>query len=308
MSKFGGGSFYLSRISLHWQHIVLIIFFTCRLFAVASDIRTICGSYTFYGDPHHSPLECRNQALQGARYNALSRAFGTISTQSVIQHDTNDTGKESSYFDALSITDVKGEWIADIDEPVYENIPTSDGCIAVRCKVKGKARPISNDAVDFFVETLRNGTDPRCVATEFISGDDLYMRIKTPVSGYAAIYLADADHNVFRILPYQQASEGSTPLKQGVDYILFDPNTENAFQIPADELTITASRPEERNHIYVIFSPNRFDKAIDNAKENMLPRSLSYTEFSRWLLRVRSNDQRMGVKNITIKIQDKKLR
>lgn len=270
----------------------------------ASDIRTVKGSYTFYGDTHHSPLDCREQALKGARYDALRREFGSMSTQSITQHNISDNNRESTYFDELSITEVNGEWIADISEPIFETITRPDGCLAVRCTVHGKAKRVSNEAVNFDVTTLRNGTAPNCAATQYNSGDDFFLRLRTPIDGYAAVYLIDAERKVFRLLPYQSATVGAARIREGRDYILFAPDLADNSLGPADELVITASRPVELNRIFVIFSPNEFYKAVDNAFGNVLPSSLSYTEFSRWLLRVRHKDSHMGVKTISIEIRE----
>lgn len=269
-----------------------------------SDIHTVRSTYTFYGDPHHSPLQCREAALQGARYEALRQEFGTISTQSVTRQDLNVSGKESTYFDILSETEVKGEWISDIEPPVYETLSSTDGCIIVRCTVVGKARAISNNPVDFAATALRNGTDMRNASTEFVSGDDLFLHIRTPVDGYATVYLADSDNNVYCLLPYLGTAEGAAQLRRGHDYVLFSSACAEGSLGTPDEFTLTASQPFERNRIYVIFSPDRFDRATDNYAGELLPRRLSYADFSKWLLKIRRRDERMGVKIINLDIRE----
>lgn len=278
----------------------------CALMAAAatrSEIYTVRASYTFYGDAHHSPLQCREAALQGARYEALRQKFGTISTQSVTQKELNISGHESTYFDMLSETEVKGEWISDIEPPIYETLPSADGCVIVRCTVAGKARAISNSSVDFEITALRNSTDLRNASTEFTDGDDFFLHIRTPIDGYATVYLADADNNVFCLLPYLNTGEGAARLCRGHDYILFSSEYSDQNLGKPDEFTFTASQPFERNRIYVIFSPERFDRATDTYAGELLPRRLSYSEFSKWLLKTRRRDERMGVKMINIDIR-----
>lgn len=243
--------------------------------------------------------------MQGARYEALRHEFGTISTQSITQQDLNDSGKETTYFDILSETEVKGEWISDIRPPVYETLSSPDGCIIVRCTVVGKARAISNSSVDFKVTALRNGTDLRNASTEFINGDDFFLHIRTPVDGYATVYMADSENNVFCLLPYLNTHDGAATLHRGRDYILFSSAcADNSLGTP-DEFTLTASQPFERNRIYVIFSPQRFDRATDSYAGELLPRKLSYADFSKWLMKIRRRDERMGVKIINIDIHEK---
>ena len=80
---------------------------------------SVNGEYTFYGDGSHSRDECKRLALEGARIEALKSAFGTIVSQDIVQHDMVNDGGESTYFSAMSATEVKGEWIADDGEQQF---------------------------------------------------------------------------------------------------------------------------------------------------------------------------------------------
>ncbi|MDE6771068.1 MAG: hypothetical protein K2J49_00555, partial [Muribaculaceae bacterium] len=84
-----------------------------------SSVKKVSGNYTYYGDKNDSPAMSKLKALEGARLDALSKEFGTIVTQDVLQADRVDSHGESSKFFSLSSTEVKGEWIADDGDPVY---------------------------------------------------------------------------------------------------------------------------------------------------------------------------------------------
>ena len=126
----------------------------------ASPVKTVKGEYTYYGDKATSPAECKRLALEGARLDALAKEYGTIVTQDVLQADRIDSKGEANKFLSLSSTEVKGEWIADDGEPEFEITLDKDDNLVVRCKVKGKAREISNESTEFDARVLRNGTKP----------------------------------------------------------------------------------------------------------------------------------------------------
>ena len=158
------------------------------LAAWAADVKTVRGEYTFYGDASDSPADCRRQALEGARLQALAKEFGTVVSQDVYQRETMTEQGESVYFSSLNATEVKGEWLGDIEEPVYETSVDTDGHIVVKCTVKGRARAISNSASEFDAMILRNGTETKFADTHFRNGDDMYLSFRSPADGYLAVW------------------------------------------------------------------------------------------------------------------------
>ena len=59
----------------------------------------------------------------------------------------------------------------------------------------------------------------------------------------------------------------------------------------------------EHNLLYIIFSPNKFTKALDARSNEELPRELVADEFQEWLAKNRRRDKEMQLirKSITIK-------
>ena len=113
----------------------------------------------------------------------------------------------------------------------------------------------------------------------------------------------DEKGDAYCMLPYAGDIDGMFEVKANKPYVLFSTNhTENGEA--CDEYVLTAEKELERDMIYVIYSPNPFVKAKDNAapmkvkvgKEDLeLPRQLSYRDFQRWLLKNRRIDKRMQV-------------
>ncbi len=284
----------------------VVAIFMATTAVAASPVKTVKGEYTYYGDKATSPAECKRLALEGARLDALAKEYGTIVTQDVLQADRIDSKGEANKFLSLSSTEVKGEWIADDGEPEFEITLDKDDNLVVRCKVKGKAREISNESTEFDARVLRNGTKPGNASTDFYDGDDLYLYFTAPVEGYVSVFLSLEDGNVYQMLPYLSDTKGEAKVKRNYDYVFFDPTkAEGTFGTP-DQFRIATAGVIEFNKIYVVFSPSYFAKPVMRARNSMeeLP-SMSEDDFSKWLVKSRRNDSKMGVRQMNLKIYPK---
>lgn len=267
----------------------------------AQRVQKVCGEYTYYAEGNQSPNEAKRLALEGAKLEALAREFGTVISQSTTQKETAADGKESSYFSQLSASEVKGEWLEDVGEAEYE-ISFVQEMLVVKCRVCGKARELSNDAVEFTATVLRNGTEARFADTDFRGGDDMFLLFRAPVDGYVAVYLVDETPVAYCLLPYMADADGQQPVKHGEEYIFFSPAHASKGSCAVDEYTLTCGEGRERNQLYVIFSPKPFTKALDSQANEGLPRQLGFGEFQKWLGTCRKRDTRMGMKVIHIEI------
>lgn len=285
----------------------LIVFLTVVLSSVpmmrGDDIRTVSAEYTFYGDSNHSPADCKRLALEGARLAAMAQEFGTTLSQTVYAHDVVNSNGEDNFFSSLSETEVKGEWLEDIGEPSYNQSFDSEGNVVVTCRIKGKARKISNNAPEFTATVLRNGSSLKYASTDFVSGDDMRLYFKAPVDGYAVVYLLGEDRMAYTLLPYSGSSNGYMPIKHGVEYVFFDTSKSDPTHGQVDEIMLQTDLPVEHDRFYILFSPKPFMKANDSFTGESLPRSLPFKEFSAWLSKIRRNDPSLGVKTIDVTIK-----
>lgn len=167
----------------------------------------------------------------------------------------------------------------------------------------------SSFVVNYKAQLLRNGTDDCYADSVFQSGDALYLSFQSPVSGFIAVYLLDADWLASCLLPYQHQQEGIYAVMANQHYVFF--NRSQAPHDDADEYVMTCDRDEERNEVYVVFSPNQFVKALDYASERTttqagtagLPRELNSADFQRWLDACQQRDGSMVVKRFPIVLQ-----
>lgn len=260
----------------------------------SQTLHTVDGKYLYYV-PEHIPLEiARQTAIERARLEAMAAKFGTTVSQVNTTSVTTGGSKSETMFLSSGGSEVRGEWIEDTREPDIE-VMYENGMLCVKAVVVGKAREIAGVSVDIDARILRNGTDARFESSEFRSGDDLFLYFRTPVDGYLAVYLVDAEQQAFCLLPYRQETSGKTAVAGNAEYTFFSPDTVDENKQVVDEYTMTCDRGIEQNEMYIIFSPNEFSKANDRQEIANLPRQLPFSDFQKWLTKNRLKDKDMTV-------------
>jgi hypothetical protein len=281
--------------------IILFSLFTLPIFA--QKLKTVEGEYTYYAPETVSLEEAKRKALERAKIKAVEDAFNAVVSRYNTTQTTIRNGHTDSNFTSIGGSEVKGEWIETIGEPIYQTAYEGN-MLVVTVKVKGRAREINAASIDFKARILRNGTEDKFESDNFRAGDDLYLSFTSPVAGYLAVYLVDSDNEAFCLLPYRNQANGIYPIEANHRYLFFNekesPESERKF---VDEYVMTCERTTENNYIYVIFSPNQFTKAADNNMDVALPRQLSFEDFNKWLVKYRKMDQEMVVKRNPITIQ-----
>lgn len=277
------------------KHILLLlsVLFTIPVFS--QKMKTVEGEYTYHAPENVTLEEAKRIALDRAKIQALADAFGTIVSQTNATYVQNCNGSSDIDFLSIGGSEVKGEWIETVGEPQYD-ISYEQGMLVVKVSVKGKAREIVSAQIDIKAKVLRNGTEDKFESDEFRDGDDLYLSFVSPVSGYLAVYLVDAGQKAYCLLPYRSQTDGIYKVEANRRYVFF--NIKEAAPQErqyVDEYVMTCSRSSEYNQIYVIFSPQPFAKAADNALAETLPGELNYKELQKWLTEYRKKDKSMNV-------------
>ncbi len=268
----------------------------------ANPVVNVSGEYTYHASTKDSRDDARRIALTEARNAALAREFGTIVQSTQISSTSVSDGKEKEKFMALASVESKGEWIADEGEPEYKfDLDPNEGTLIVTCKVKGSARSISNEATDFNLTVTRNNLNGTRSETMFNDGDQLYLKLLSPVNGYTAVFLADESGNVFQMLPYPGSHIDEVRVSRNKEYRFFDPSQPTDFgQI--QEMLMTAPEGTEYNQLYVVLSPNVFSLPAMQWNGDRVPPSASQENFAKWLVKSRKADPRMGVQQVNLVI------
>lgn len=275
----------------------------CSIFPTSGQkIKTVECEYTYHAPENLTLEQAKRTAVERAQIQAIANEFGTTVTQT----NLSSVSADKVDFQSIGMSEVKGEWIEDIDTPRFD-VAFIDGMFVITVRVKGKAREISSAEANYLIRILRNGKEDRFESDRFFSGDQFYISFHSPINGYIAIYLSDGKGAVSCLLPYPAQTEASFPVQANRRYLLFDSEEGDDF---TEEYYLTCDRETgENNTIYVIFSPNNFIKALDRqASETsdglLLPRQLTETDFQKWLAKCRRRDPDMQLTRKFISIDN----
>lgn len=276
---------------IRYRFLLLCLALSISLFSEPAVARTVVVSaeYTYQVPENISPDQAREIALARAQAKAIADEFGMVVTQSTSTMIDNRNNSTSTEFLALGGSELKGEWIEDIESPVYEYL-TDGSNLAIRVRVKGKIRESNNARIPLDIKILCNGVTDANETDRFTSGDDLYISFASPVQGYLAVYLVDTSGTAYCLLPYQAQTDGVFNIKANQKYILFHPD--HCIGVRTDEVDPVEvyAEEQERNRIIIVFSPNKFYKGTDTKIDSTLPRSMPKASFEKWLSDLRKKD------------------
>lgn len=254
-------------------------------------VKTVEAEYVYHAPESYTIDQAKRTAIDRARIQAIADEFGTTVSQTNISNMSTSTID----FQTIGLSEVKGEWLEDIEEPTVEAI-FENGQFIITVHVKGKARELRSMRSDCKVRILRNGKDDNYESDQFLNLDQFYISFQSASSGVIAVYLLDNSGLVSCLLPYESQDEPNFAVKANRRYLLFDPASGDD---STEEYYFTCGPDSEMNQIYVVFSPNKFTKAVDYknvANEGeILPRQLSAGDFQKWLAKSRQLDPEMQV-------------
>ena len=283
----------------------LLLLMTIVAASYAQKVQKVTATYTYHAPENVTLEQAKATALDRAKLQVIADAFGTIVSQTNSTRVENHGGASAVDFLSIGGSDVRGEWLETIGEPQYE-ISYEQGMLVVKVSVKGRIREIVSAAIDIKARVLRNGVEDRFESEEFRSGDDLYLSFVSPVDGYLAVYLVDAEQRAFCLLPYRSQRDGIYKVTANRRYLFFNiKEAEPEERQFVDEYRMSCGESPEQNQIYIVFSPQPFAKAADNATAELLPRELEYKEFQKWLARCRTKDKQMTSVSKMIAIKSK---
>lgn len=239
------------------------------------------------------------EAVKQAKTQMIARHFGTM-----VGATTALTISENVSSITYGETEVRGIWLEDLAAPVINRM-VLNGHFVLEVIVSGKIKEYASTPIDLKCEVLKNGTDLKYASTEFNHGDRLYLSFKTPVDGYLAVYLGDRE-SVNCLFPYNGLPADTMKVNAGEEYVFFSrskPGRFDPFSIQEYPLGCSPGTDMEMVRLYVIFSPNKFAKASDNAEGRL--RTLPFEDFHSWLSKIRRIDSDMNLLPFDITIRRK---
>ncbi len=268
----------------------------------AQKTETVTAAYTYYAPENISLEEAKHIAVNRAKVEAIANAFGTLITQNNATVISNKEGESLNRFFSLGGSEVKGEWIETIKEPVFD-IRYEQGTLMVNVSLKGIIREAPKNSLSFSSTILRNGTSMKYESDDFRNGDDMYLRFSAPTDGYLVAYMYDETTGMaVCLLPYiADNSKGNVKIKGGEDYLFFK---KISLDDTADEytLTVTNEKPEFET-LYLVFATHPIYMVTDKVCKNDLGmRYVPYKTLAKWLVDNRKNDNvKIEERMLTIK-------
>lgn len=284
------------------KRVLLLFTILIPMMSSAQKMLTASGEYTYHAPENITLEQAKAIAIERAKINIIADHFGTVVEVNNSTIVSNVNGESSVTYRSLGDSKVKGEWIETIGEPKV-SVTYEQNMQVVHVWIKGTIREIKAAKVQFEMAVLKNGIEDRFESDEFRDGDELYISFQTPVDGYVAVYLYDHS-GVSRLLPLKHQSDGSQFVTQGERVVFFEhkrsqyyPELGRNVESIYSEYTLYCEEDNELNRIYVIFSPNKFSRPIDNTTiGNDMPAMLSSKDFQSWLAKSRKQDVDMCLK------------
>lgn len=252
-----------------------------------------------------TPMEAKRECINRARYEAIKEAFGEVISSNTEMIDAVDKdGKDLNSFIQETNMSARAEWIEDLKEPSVK-LDVQEGRIIYSAEVWGKAREIPTSQIDFNWKVICGDKNDDEENLKFCNKQRIYIKFRTPVEGYVAIYLLDSTNKEAScLLPYKNNPRGQHKVQAGKDYIFFD----NECDPRAVNYRLTTNEPVEMDQIVFIFSPNPFTKCNEITGDRKHPNSLSIEDFEIWLKKLKHRDTEVVVdRNKWLKISNTKI-
>lgn len=287
---------------MQYRLVLVSIFCFAIIDSFAQNTKTVTGTYLYYAPENISLEEAKHIAINRAKIEAVSEAFGTLITKNNSTIISNVNGKSENSFFSIGGSEVKGEWIETTKQPEFD-IKYIQGTLVVKATLEGVVRELPKNYLTISSYILRNGTTQKYESDNFRNGDDMYLSFSAPTNGYLIAYMYDETTNmVVCLLPYiSDNAIGNVPIKGGQQYLFFKKTTPYD---AIDEYTlITNSEKPEFETLYLIFSTSpiyTISHDITNDDEGL--RFIPYKRFNKWLVECRKKMD-VTVKEYTLLIK-----
>lgn len=283
------------NISIKPFVLTAMLLLSCGAWAQKTEKVHGTASYTVGENEHISIAEIKSKCIHNAQQAAIKEAFNERISSLTNMVDGNINGDEiSSFYEEVTISTV-AEWIGDQKPPVI-TAEYADDKLTFTAEVWGEAREITKSKTEIEWKTLCNGVTDAYQSTSFKHRDNLYIKFKSPISGYVAIYFIDsASKQAVCMLPYKSDQEGRHQVKAGKEYVFFD-KVSDPNAIP---LRLTTNEEKEMDQVVLIFSPNSFTKNNDDRGIGKALSTQSREKFEQWLRKLRKQDDDMVVERST---------
>jgi len=269
------------------------------LSAHAQKERILETEYFYRNVPRNYTIEqAEDEALNAAIMEKLAAEFGTFVARDSWHDMATENGETTISHSSTGHNIVKGELLGIIGKPKLK-LEDVDGIKTIHVQVKFKARELKEARAMFEGAVCMNTPEGLTEKEEFRDGDAFCIRFRSPVNGYLAVYIEE-NGEVYRLTPIY-----------GEEVCAIEAQKEYVFGLSDDyEYFLECEQQSAIDHIYYIFSPNRFPIGLDkfnydrtkNREVGDFPMQ-DAKRFYKWLYDCRYKDAAMQVVNQNIIIK-----
>jgi hypothetical protein len=266
----------------------------CFFSATAQRVVTVSGEYR-YVVPGDVPLNRAKQiAIDKARNAAIANEFGQVVSQSTSTTIHTTEAKSSVQSNSYASTESRAIWLSDTAEPKVD-ISYENDVMVIIASVCGKVRELKTAEVELKMQILNNGIE----ADRFKSNDRVTVKLKSPVSGYVAIFFRDDNAGVIScMMPYENENGTAREVKSNKEYIYL--STEDPIYPYKEQTILVTDKTVEFDTFILVFSKKPF--SMPASESGVFVPELSVENFQKWLRRNRINDETMQTIEKTVQI------
>ena len=293
------------KLMRNTKKVTLLLLLCLPLAAGAQKVVDVHGKGTYVvGENDNITLtEAKLRCLEWAKTDAIEQAFGKSISSNIVDTNISSSGTEgmveSSFFWMNTEAMSRGDWLGDTRDPEI-TVEYIKGELFFTAEVWGKAREIVQAKTNLKWSILKDVDGRQVEASEFASGERMYVSFRSPSNGYVAAYLIQSNSSEATcLLPYKNDTSGRFEVRGGKGYTFFDKTTTP----PAPyHINLTTEQAFEMDGIVIIYSPNPFSKTIDSAGDARHLNTLGAREFRNWLRKSQQADREMVVETKWVKI------
>lgn len=262
----------------------------------------------------------KKEVRQEAMIAALEQRYGALVYRSNATTITNvakgERARTFTRFNVIANTYVKGDWVQTQNEKTTVdtlyidkngNLRDKPGRkfrteYVVKCSISGLARELKQPEVQYEATPMNCNLRDDCATYDFRQGEQLYLKFKSPTSGYLSVWL-DNQKTTSCLMPYVRMPKGmESGMRVEADstYMLFSTHrNHNYFVDPnfaEDELLLYTDQPVVTERIFLVFATQPYNKPllsesrqVTNRMDSELrgytfPRQIDSESFQEWLV------------------------
>lgn len=274
--------------------IIIVLSMFCFFSATAQRVVTVSGEYRYVVPGDVSLNRAKQIAIDKARNAAIANEFGQVVSQSTSTTIHTTEAKSSVQSNSYASTESRAIWLSDTAEPKVD-ISYENDVMVITASVCGKVRELKTAEVELKMQILNNGIE----ADRFKSNDRVTVKLKSPVSGYVAIFFRDDNAGVIScMMPYENENGTAREVKSNKEYIYL--STEDPIYPYKEQTILVTDKTVEFDTFILVFSKKPF--SMPASESGVFVPELSVENFQKWLRRNRINDETMQTIEKTVQI------